>query len=119
MSAENTSRPGSKPGRSRIAALNDAFRLSLAGGRVVETPAVQALTPAERTALLLAVRRFKAFDKGNDPYGERDFGAVEVAGQRWSWKIDAYDLSLSGASPDPGDPRVTARVLTLMHAEEY
>ena len=60
--------------------LNDAFRRSFAGGRVVETPGVAALPEADRIAVLLAVRRFDRFDADNDPYGEHDFGAVEVGG---------------------------------------
>ena len=103
----------------RIRALNDAFRRTFDGGRVVETPGVVELREADRIALLLAVRRFESFDPEDDPHGEHDFGAVEVGGQRFFWKIDAYDLALLGASPNPGDPTVTARVLTVMRADEY
>ncbi|MCJ2138095.1 DUF3768 domain-containing protein [Methylobacterium sp. J-026] len=102
-----------------VAALNDAFRRSFAGGQVVETPGVVELSEADRIALLLAVRRYDSFDSDNDPHGEHDFGTVEVEGQRFFWKIDAYDRALLGGSPDPADPAVTTRVLTIMRADEY
>ena len=102
-----------------VAPLNDAFRRSFVGGRVVETAGVFALPEADRITLLLAVRRFDSLDSNNDPQGEHDFGAVEVSGRRCFWKIDAYDRDLSGHSPDPADPTVTTRVLTIMLAEEY
>lgn len=66
-----------------------------------------------------AVAAFDAFTADNDPYGEHDFGALMVQGRRLFFKIDAYDRALSFASPDPADPAVTARVLTIMLAEEY
>ena len=99
--------------------LNDAFRRSFVGGQVVETPGVVELPEADRIALLLAVRRFSTFDPDNDPHGEHDFGVVEVGGERFFWKIDAYDRALLGGSPDPADPAVTTRVLTIMRADEY
>ena len=102
-----------------VRALSDAFRRSFAGGRVVETPGVAALPEAARIALLLAVRRSDRFDADNDPHGEHDFGAVEVGGCQYLWMIDAYDTALVGHSPDPSDPTVTTRVLTIMLAEEY
>ena len=59
------------------------------------------------------------FDSDNDPYGEHDFGAVEVKGRRVFFKIDFYDLDLCFASPDPADQKITRRAMTIMLAEEY
>jgi hypothetical protein len=98
-----------------IRALNDRFRQSLCGGMLVMTAGVIALGQE----LLDAVARFDRFDDDNDPYGEHDFGAIEVARERLFFKIDYYDQSLSAHSPDPSDETVTKRVLTIMLAEEY
>ncbi len=69
--------------------------------------------------ILQAVAKFDSFDEDNDPYGEHDFGALEVEGERLFWKVDYFDRSLAAGSPDPADPLVTTRVLTIMLAEEY
>ncbi|WP_018700324.1 DUF3768 domain-containing protein [Amorphus coralli] len=102
-----------------LATLNDAFRRSFTGGRVMVTRGVAALPEAERAALLEAVREFDGFDESNDPYGEHDFGAIDCGANRYFWKIDAYDRSMKAASPDPLDPLQTWRVLTVMRADEY
>ncbi len=104
---------------SRIRALNDELRRSLAGGVLMMTSGVIALGRAKQMAILDTVAAFDGFDPDNDPYGEGDFGALEVEGERLFFKIDYYDRSLTGHSPDPADPSVTTRVLTIMLAEEY
>ena len=106
-------------GPSPLAALNDAFRRSFSGGRVMLTRGVAELPVLERCAVLASVRAFDAFTAGNDPYGEHDFGAVEHGGKRYFWKIDYYDRELTYASPDPINPAVTTRVQTIMRADEY
>lgn len=102
-----------------IRALNDAFRQSFVGGRVMVTSGTGTLGDADRLALFAAVKSFDAFTPDNDPYGEHDFGSVEIAGSTFYWKLDCYDLHCIGHSPDPTDPSVTTRVLTIMRAEEY
>ncbi len=101
-----------------IAALNDACRAEPGSGWVL-TVGVRTLPEAKLAQALEAVTTFSAFSEDNNPHGERDFGAFEVGGARLFWKIDYYDLDLCMASPDPADPAVTKRVLTLMLAEEY
>ena len=108
---------------SRIAALNDAMRRAgpqgPGGNRWVMTRGVMNLGAAFALRAAQAVTAFDAFTTDNDPYGERDFGSFEIGGQRLFWKIDCYDLTLEHGSPDPADPSVTRRVLTIMLANEY
>jgi Protein of unknown function (DUF3768) len=109
--------PPSKSDRIRV--LNDNFRSTFLGGRVVVTPAVRELPLETNTALLEAVRSFSNFTKDNDPYGEHDFGAIELEGRTWFFKIDYYAADMDGGSEDPTDPTQTVRVMTIMRADEY
>ena len=103
----------------RIRALNDDFRRTFVGGAVMITTGVEALPADQRKSLLAKVRAFDAFTDDNDPHGEHDFGAVDEGGVRYFWKVDCYDRNTEFGSPDPADPAVTTRVLTIMRAEEY
>ncbi len=62
---------------------------------------------------------FDDFHHANDPHAENDFGSFEADGQSIMFKIDYYDKDLSAHSPDPSDPAVTERVITIMLAQEY
>ena len=104
---------------SRIRALNDQLRQNFIGGRAVITPGVAALGQAAVDRIIKTIAVFDDFCEANDPYEEHDFGAFEAEGRTIFFKIDYLDTALSHHSPDPADPAVTERVLTIMLAEEY
>ena len=105
--------------RRRIRELNDRLRIDHVGGLMVLTPGVRALPSRDQSNAIVAIRAFHAFTEDNDPNEEHDFGAVTVAGQQMIWKIDYYDKRVEFGSPDPSDPDLTTRVLTIMLASEY
>ena len=76
-------------------------------------------TPSGLVAQAELIKTMRRHRFEEDTYGERDFGAFTFRGEKVFFKIDYYDLSLSGHSPDPSDPSVTRRVITIMLAEEY
>jgi len=103
----------------RIRELNDAFRRSLIGGRVMLTTGVNALADDVKAKVLTAVRAFNDFDEGNDPHLEHDFLSVNVSGHEIFAKIDYFDRGMRFGADDPSDPEHTVRVLTIMLASEY
>lgn len=107
------------PDANRIAELNDRARQTFADCRVMITPGLQALGDEMLHTILLAVQQFDTFTPDNDPYEEHDFGKIDIGEHVIFWKFEYYDLDLSMHSPDPSDPTVTARVLTVLLADEY
>ena len=105
--------------RRRIRELNDGLRRFARSGVICLTAGVQALGESSVAEALDAMRDFDAFRPDNDPYDEHDFGAFRAAGERMFWKIDYHDRDRRYGSPDPADPAVTTRVLTIMLASEY
>lgn len=104
----------------RIAQLNDTFRSTLVfGGKTFLSAGVAQLDQDNIGEIVAAIRAFDGFTEDNDPYGEHDFGSVEVRGERILWKIDYYDNNYQYGSEDPADGRITKRVLTIMYASEY
>ena len=110
---------GSKEKTARIRDLNDAFRKSFSGGKVLLTPGVNELPSDVRAMAIRRVATYSAFTADNDPHDEHDFGSFELAGQKFFWKLDYYAPDMLHGSEDPGDPNKTTRVLTIMLAEEY
>ena len=102
-----------------IALLNDQARTTLTNCKLIITRGIDSLGEEAVGFILNLVRRFDDFSERNDPFGEDDFGAIVYEGNTVFWKIDYYDLDLMNHSPDPSDPHVTRRVLTIMLGEEY
>ena len=118
MTAKDDGRPQDSAANP-VTVLNDAFRRNPSSGAMVATAGVIGLGAGALPAILEMVRTFDAFTPDNDPYGEHDFGVLEWQGHRLFWKIDCFDKAMVFGSPDPGDPDVTTRVLTIMLAEEW
>lgn len=103
----------------RIRELNDAFRTTFRGGRIMMTPGVNETPDCVKAEILTKVANFKDFTDDNDPHGEHDFGSFDLVGRKFFWKIDYYDRDLRYGSENPADPEQTSRVLTIMLASEY
>lgn len=117
----------------RIARLNDRARQAMGLACVaVATEGFRSLSDEDQSRVRELIETFDAFTPDNDPYGERDFGAIYLDGDGvWTttrpvrpaetvfWKVDAYDRDLQIGSEDPANPAVTRRVLTVMLSSEY
>jgi hypothetical protein len=106
-------------GTDRIRLLNDELRQHLYSGGAVMTPGIAALGDAAVNRIVNAIASFHDFSADNDPWGEHDFGTLQFEGHFVVFKIDYYALDGESHSPDPSDPGVTERVITIMLAEEY
>ena len=113
MHAERVSKP------TTIRQLNDQFRHTFIGGRIVLTPGIAGLADVTRAEILRQVAEFCEFNEANDPHGEHDFVAFKFDGVHVFAKIDYYSLDLMEGSEDPSNPAQTTRVMTIMTADEY
>ena len=102
-----------------IRALNDELRRNLPHGHAVMTTGLAALGAEAVAQIIHAIAAYDDFCHANDPHEEHDFGSFEADGQVTFFKIDYFDKNLTYHSPDPSDPSVTERVITIMLAEEY
>jgi hypothetical protein len=103
----------------RIRLLNDQLRKNLSGGGAIITLGIAALGAEAVERLVKTIAVFDEFCHANDPHEEHDFGSFKFDEVDVIFKIDYYDRSLNFHSPDPADPSVTTRVITLMRADEY
>ena len=103
----------------RIRALNDALRKNFGQGHAVMTTGIAALGAEAVANIVKTIEVYDDFCHANDPYEEHDFGSFVADGHTIFFKIDYFDSTLTAHSPDPSDPAVTKRVITIMLAEEY
>ena len=104
----------------KIRHLNDAFRRSFIGGQVMLTLGIRSKSEKEVADILERVRTFSNFNKGNNPYNEKDFSSFDYNGDRIIWKIDYYSSSdMRYGSDNPADPNKTTRIMTIMCADEF
>ena len=73
----------------RIRELNDAFRTTMTGGRVVMTAGVNALARDVKAMVIRRVATFAEFTPDKDPRGEHDFGSFDLSATvNWSlWQL--------------------------------
>ena len=111
-----------------IRQVNDRFRKSILTiprhpkGKAATTQGVANLDTLTKVKLFNAVRSFNDFTEDNDPYGEHDFGSVEIDGEKYFWKIDYYDSDACMYGVDDSDKQAMIdayRVLMIMRADEY
>ena len=113
-----------------VAAHNDAFRKLACLGETPSQPIqgrmhlTSSLAMAEDGLALEAVQAvgtFEVFEPENDPEGWRDFGAVDIRGEKIFWKIDLYeaDSDFRYGAEAPDNPATTLRVLTIMMASDW
>jgi hypothetical protein len=107
------------PKTDQIRVLNDRLRQNLNDGRAVLTTGVAALGAEAVARIVKTIAVYDDFCHANDPYEEHDFGSFDADGHTIFFKIEYYDKDLKYHSPDPTDPTVTERVITIMLAEEY
>jgi Protein of unknown function (DUF3768) len=103
----------------KIARLNDKFRRTFLGGRIVISIGVHALPDTVKAAALVSVATYTGFTEENDPHGEHAFGRFRLYGEQFCWKIDYFDPQAKHAWEDPTDPEKILRVLTVMLCREY
>jgi hypothetical protein len=103
----------------RIRALNDELRKNFSQGHAVMTTGIAALGAEAVARIVKTVEVYDDFCHAKDPHEEHDFGSFEIDGHTIFFKIDYYDPTLTAHSPDPSDPSVTKRVITIMLAGEY
>ena len=89
----------------RIRDLNDAFRHTFAGGKVVMTAGVDALPDMVKAEALEQAATFSDFTAENHPHGEHDFGSFELCGRKFFWKIDYFGATWSTAAKTRATPR--------------
>ena len=83
------------------------------------TPGIAARGQEVVERIVKTITVYDDFCHANDPHEKYDFGSFEAEGHLIFFKIDYVDKTLAYHSPDPSDPSITERVITIMLAEKY
>ena len=103
----------------RIRALNDELRRNLPNGHAVMTTGSPRSAPKPSPGSSKPSRCTTIFVTPTTRMKNTTLGSFEADGAAIFFKIDYFDKDLRYHSPDPSDPSVTERVITIMLAEEY
>ena len=76
-------------------------------------PAVAGEAETFRLLAVQAIASFDAFTEDNDAIGHHASGTVTVEGRTVVWRIELCDVNFEFLSPDPADPAVTRRELSI------
>lgn len=71
-----------------IKTLNDTFRQTFTGGRVMLTTGINAKSQDDIAKILSEVRQFNHFTKANNPYNEHDLGSFNYKGEKIFFSIN-------------------------------
>jgi hypothetical protein len=93
-----------------IRALNDVARQTFTGCLVVTTEAFNKFPLTTKAHVLKCVREVQDFEVRDT---EHRYGVIDYQGTEFFFHMAYYDLTLQVHSPDPANPRVTRRVLTV------
>ena len=103
----------------RIKELNDAFRRTGDGGRILFTAESAAWASRSRIRRLRLCGASTPSPRTTTRTGSMISGASPIKAASCSGRSTTYDAACEFGSEDPADPLKTTRVLTIMLADEY
>ena len=89
-------------------------------GKYVISEGIKALPVFIKVNICSAVASYNNFNEDNDPYGEHNYGEIELFGNsiKVIWRIDYFeDETMHSGAEDP--EKKCYRLLTIMLADEY
>jgi Protein of unknown function (DUF3768) len=104
----------------RFYPLDVKWRPKLLVARAILSPEIATLRPEAAVAIVNTIAVFDDFSRANGRFKPHDFGAFDLDdGRTIFFEIEYVDKSLTGPSPNPSDPAVTERVITIMLPAEW
>ena len=104
------------PQTKALARGNDFFRKDFKQEKIVFSEGVN--NSADRNAIIEACKNFSSFHEEDDTNNEHAFGAFDIQGVTYYFKIEYWDKEFEFTA-DPYETSIFNRILTLMKADEY